>query len=358
MQSGENISCLVLDEDWKLTPQKFTYKLGGRQTSVDAQQVQSVSIEDHTLYENHTVSIDRVADDVSTPNTKRSPAKIEKRLLLKVLLEGEVDLLKYSSPEQSRYFVRSGQACELLEYNLYRSGTAMGTNARYRQQLTNISTCDNKASYTSLKYKEKSLVKTIVAINDCLGTTSKIYGDRDKRKPGKLHVEVGAIYQSTAVSVQQSSRKSNTFNNGIGYYAGLGYEHYLPYDNNSMSVTAGAAYGVLTNKGSLDDNEATYDYSGVLLSLGLRRHFAVTTAQLVIGAEAVVENVLDSEIVYEGLNDIELLSGAYPRLLAGVVLKDRYALLVRYDFKNPTRDYLAITSDNTSLQIGLAVSIF
>jgi len=358
LQSGESISCSILDEDWKRTPLEFTYKLNGGEQKISADAVQSVSLADHTLFESEMVAIDEVADDVSITNDKRNPPKVQKQLLLRVLVDGDIDLLKYSTPQQTRFYTRTSSSSELLEYNLYRSGTAMGTNAAYKQQMTLINKCNPTTDYSKLSYKEKPLVKAVVAANECLGIQPKVYGDDTKRKLGKLHVELGMLYQSVAVNVQATRSKSNEFNNGVGCYAGLGYEYYLPYGNNSMSVTAAATYAAVSIDGEPELNDATFDYSGAMISLGLRRYFPVGGAQLAVGVEAVVENVLNAEINYESSSNIELFSGVYPRLMAGLVQKDRYSLLVRYDIKNPTRNYVAITSNNTSFMVGLAVSVF
>jgi len=193
LQSGESLNCSVLDEDWNLTPSEFTYKLNGRKQKVSAEEVQSVCVEDHTLFERHNVAIDEVADDVSTTNEKRNPLKVQKQLLLRVLIDGELDLLEYKSSEQTRFFTRTTKDCKLLEYNLYRSGTSLGTNAGYKQQLTLINQCKKKPDFSKLSYKQKALVKAIVSANKCMGVEPKVYGDDSKRKPGKLHVELGML---------------------------------------------------------------------------------------------------------------------------------------------------------------------
>ena len=108
--NGVKTECLIKNDDWKNNPDIIVYKLSepGDKLSSSIKNIIEFEIYGETKYERHIVNIDVSTQDLQKMDSNRRPIWEKQTLFLKVLIEGNTMLYKYTNNNTgSKYFYKT-----------------------------------------------------------------------------------------------------------------------------------------------------------------------------------------------------------------------------------------------------------
>ena len=115
--------CLIRNIGWQKNPTEIEYKLNENDKSQKAtiSEIKEFNVGDSYKYKRFTINIDRSSSDINNLSREKNPVWKEETLLLKILVEGEINLYQYEDINFVRYFISSGnhETAEQLVYKEY-----------------------------------------------------------------------------------------------------------------------------------------------------------------------------------------------------------------------------------------------
>ena len=212
LKSGRIIQGL-LKNDFKDTDKLLFIKEGEQLTQVEASDIELLVINGVEKYTSQLIDFHPNAllslQEVNVIRNVNFDDRLKKQVLLKVLVEGDLDLLQTQINGIALYYIK-GDAIEGLEYlqnyKYYnKENLAIQQNSYFRRQLYRIANCSghliNKFEYVS--YDEKDLTKAINEHNICKGGDSKILKEKSSFKESLRFSVFGGVkfYQGSFSSV-------------------------------------------------------------------------------------------------------------------------------------------------------------
>lgn len=182
LNSGEVLEGMVKnnfqDEDTFLF-----FKVNSEDTKINLVDITELIINDNEKYVSRLVEFhpNRLLTDfqVSEEKTTNLKQRESKQVLLKILVEGEINLYQTLVKGVSIfYFKKSNETnFEYLEYYNYSNEKLIKENDFFTRQLLKHVNCDNYLTdrYKSIKYNVKELVKVIDKYNVCSNGKSKVF---------------------------------------------------------------------------------------------------------------------------------------------------------------------------------------
>lgn len=352
------VECLIRNVAWKNNPTSIEYKTS---ESEPAQRITINEMKEFNVgsykYKRFTTNIDRSSDNLNSMSHSKSFEFVTETLMLKALIEGPISLYNYEDGNLSRYFTSMGAEAEQLNYKQYIDDrtTSVAENSQFKQQLLNLLKSDNLQlkDLENLNYKEKELIKLF----------EKYYGTTDtyanfKKKQNKSIVNFKAV-----VGVNFSTAKANNsiiYNSNYDFDSkaipnlGLEVEYILPFNQNKWAIFFNPSYQKYEQTAQRKYMKASFDYSYIDLSFGVRHYFYVSqNSKIFINAGYTATVNLDSEF-FQNTYELEVSKSANFFMGAGFNYK-RYSLEARYNFKrNFLQDYTYWSSDYSSYGIAFS----
>jgi len=169
---GDKVECFIKDAKRKNDIQNFKYKLleNGDVFTKGITEVKEYGISNKSKFIRQNVLLD-FSNQLST---SRMPELKEKRVFLRVLLDGpgaKLFVLK-DGYNKKFFFSINNSTPEQLIYKKYKASTTeIGTNSYYKQQLINNLSCEiiNKSKFNNTEYTEKQLLNIFKIYNECTG---------------------------------------------------------------------------------------------------------------------------------------------------------------------------------------------
>ena len=170
---NQRIECLVKNYDLHLNPEEFEYKLN--ETAMpeigNLMNVKEFGIIGSSRYVRADVKIDVSPWEMDKLSKVRDPEWSERRLFLKVLVEGKATLYLYNGDELFRFFYSVNDT--LIRQLIYKEygidNTRIATNRKFREQLWIDMRCENAkmSSVENLDFKKATLEKYFKNYNKC-----------------------------------------------------------------------------------------------------------------------------------------------------------------------------------------------
>jgi hypothetical protein len=202
LKSGRQIQGL-LKNDFKDTDEFLFIREGEQLTQIKAADIELLLINGVEKYTSQLIDFHPNAllslKEVSVIRDVNFDARSKKQVLLKILVEGDVDLLQSQINGIALYYIK-GNAIEGLEYlqnyKYYNEQNfSVQQNSFFRRQLYRTANCSensiNKFEYVS--YDEKDLVKVINEHNICKGSDSKILKKKSSFKESLRFSVLGGV---------------------------------------------------------------------------------------------------------------------------------------------------------------------
>lgn len=174
---GERVNCLIKNYDWLNNPTEITYKFSqmGPEKTIGLEEFIAFGIDNGATFEKYTVQIDRSPAAISNLVAERYPVFNEETLMLKKLVVGTASLYGYTDQSLIRFFYSMDDgAVQQLVWKKYRiSGTKIGENNQFRQELFNAFQCESisQAVFEKVRYQERELIDLFNDYNACINGT-------------------------------------------------------------------------------------------------------------------------------------------------------------------------------------------
>lgn len=376
-ESHQRIECLIKNLDWRNNPSEFEYKMpdDDRILKASVETVREFGVDNVSKWIRATVNIDESSDEFSKINHERNPIFKEKRLFLKVLIEGKASLFLYRQGNLTRFFHRKDDAeITQLVYKRYWVGTNVAYNNSFRQQLASALTCQSMEPDEAgkLKYAARDLERYFVRYNECSGSGSTSYETRVKRDVLNLTVTAGLNYSSLSIVNERSDWKNFDLDGEPGLRVGLGLEFILPFNKHKWSLFVDPAFQYYKSAktqeaASVSSGQLTakVNYTSAEVALGARHYFFLNDrSKIFADVSYVVDFSRGSKIEFLRTNDNSIFEEVDPgggkNLGFGLGYKfmDKLSIGIRYQ---TSRDILVSypqwnsTYKTTSIMVGYSL---
>lgn len=376
--SGQKITCLIKNVDWKNTPTQIEYKLQEN----DEAQLKSIETLDEfgingiSKYIKAKVEIDRSSKNINRLSQNRNPIFSEENLFLKVLVEGQANLYEYNDGNLLRYFysLKDSEIKQLI-YKKYKTVDGdVSENNRYRQQLWSDLSCDgfDQQKLEYINYSKRDLVKQFTKFNDCVESDYINFNAKDKRDFFHLTIKPRFNISSLTFGNSLSDIDLIEFDDETGFGIGIDLEFVLPFNKNKWAITLEPAYQSFKSESSSPTDNivggervAIVDYSSIEIPIGLRHYFYINKKSAIyLNAAYVMDFSMSSSVEFtrkdgSNLNTIEVKKGNNIAFGAGYQYNKKFSLEFRYQTNRDILDsYEYWSSDYSSMSFILGYQLF
>ncbi|MCJ8154909.1 hypothetical protein MKJ01_14155 [Chryseobacterium sp. SSA4.19] len=297
--NGEKKNVLIKNYEWKNSPSSLEYKVD--ETSVPLQ----LKISDlnefsvgNQKYIAKNVMIDRSSSKIEYLSTSKDFTSNEERLLLKLIVEGDISLYSYSDGSVTRFFYKKSDDNEIkpLRYKEYLvNNTQIKKNEEYKKQLNQIFINNKNISETDidgLSYNENQLKKVFKIynnINDPEKTNRNGKGNNFNiyLKPGIGFSNYKILPPSDNLSI--GVRKEDK----IIFRAAVELEYVLPFNKGKWAIFLEPAF--LSAKFAVTDyNRRNFEvnYSSLQIPLGVKYNMFINQRSKVYVAGLLQYNMM------------------------------------------------------------------
>jgi hypothetical protein len=343
---GNKIEGLIKNIDWQNNPTNFEFKSSelAQSETIKIESAQEFGTYNFNKYTRHTINIDRSSEFLNNISQEKNPKFILETLFLKVLIEGNANLLQYTDKSLNRYFfsVNKSDLTQLVYKSYENEDRKVLKNNEYKQQLFNSLKCDNISTSTllSVDYNKKDLVKIFKKYNTCSNSENITYEEpKVKRDIFNLTIRPGIAFTSIKIENTSSSLSNYnfSFNNKSLFKIGLEAELVLPFNKNKWSFITEPTY---QNVYKAEDyiqsgrQRMSVTYKSFQIPIGIRHYFYLNN---------------NSKLFLNGIINFDIVSNDSKFILE----EGRYLFPQPYSFDNPILLEESKISNTTSFGIGL-----
>lgn len=252
--AGEKLNCLVKNMDWKYTPESIEYKVSENTPVLTATvyTAKEVHVGIYT-FKNYTVNIDRSPEKIASLTTDSTPVVSREALFLRVLVEGDIDLLMYSDKEYSRYFYLQHNAYtepQGLVYKMYKGeDNKILYNKTYKSTLQKLfkDRVSNYDLFKKLEYNDRDLTQLFRMYNR---VTDIPVEETTVSSTSKIHLKAGISARSASLSAGYSTSNTSGVDFGKKTIPSFGaeLEWVLPNNRNKWGIFFAPYYLSYSNK--------------------------------------------------------------------------------------------------------------
>ncbi len=277
--NNHRIECLIKNNDWKLNPNEFEYKLNEHDTSEQGNllNIKEFGIIGLSRFVRADVKIDISPWEITKLSKVRNPEWSQQQLFLKVFVEGKASLYYFASNELVRFFysVDDTTIKQLIYKQYFVDDDHVATNRKFREQLWLDMRCENAkmSSVENLDFKKNSLMKYFENYNQCNGKESLIYGKIEKKDFFHLRITPGINISSVSISDNFYEIYNTEFKNQLGFRTGIEAEYILPFNKNKWGILFEPTFQHLYSVKQIKAVSATINYNSIEFSLGIRHYF-------------------------------------------------------------------------------------
>lgn len=330
-------NCLIRNVGWQKNPTEIDYKLsdGDNVKKIMLSEIKEFNVGDSYKYRRFKTNLDRSSSDVNNLSSEKNPLWVEETLLLKILVEGEINLYQYEGVNLIRYFISTGnhEIAEQLVCKEYRAEyTDIGVNNYFRQQLLNTLKSNNLNinDFKNLTYKKKELTNLILKYNKTKELKSINY--EINQNQGEVNLKIIAGVNATSLNISNYiSNVDYTFDLLPVFHLGIESEYILPFNQKKWSIFTEPNFQSYKPSENTNRNqlvEAKYNF--IEIPFGLRYHMFINNkSKLFIGMGMNLAFTSKSSITYSGL-ELEVSNSTNFHTSIGFS-KGHYSAEIRYN---------------------------
>ncbi|MRH99552.1 tRNA modification GTPase [Kriegella sp. EG-1] len=373
--SGEKVSCLIRNVDWKESPNSFNYKLSenDKVKRANVTDVVEFRVLDGAKYIATDVNIDRSSNIIKNLDNHKQPNFNNERLFLKVVVEGSANLYSYNQNNTRRYFISKGNtAIKQLVYKKYSTQyNQIKVNNHYRQQILNDLRCETikPSLINKLDYNTKSLKKVFNNYNHCINSAFVIAESEVRKIDFNLWLRPALTYNTFSVANSITPKYNFDFPNAAGIRFGTELEFVLPYNKSKWSVFIEPTYQTYASEREVEiykefiENEkydASVNYSSIELPIGVRYSmFLNSKSRVFIDLAFSHDFHTSSEIILDRIDDLDMSSNQNFIAGIGYALNRKLQLELRYSFsRNILNEYTFWSTDYKAINLVFGYNIF
>lgn len=350
---GQKLDCLIKNEDWSSSPTEFEYKISefSETQNIGIDKVKEFGIETLGRFIRFTVNLDTSSVDIRSLSKQRNPEYTQKKMFLKVLVEGSADLFLYDMGSSKKYFYRVNTTnepkVEQLIYKKYEKYTIdelekkeikVFENNYFRQQLFLNLKCEDvkESALKTLSYSKKSLTKLFLKYNLCKNSNYTVIIKEQKRDLINLGFRVGVSRSRFSLINDDDYYGYVDFEPGwVKFDAkwnirlGLEFEVLLPINKNKWGLFIEPTFHTYKSEADGENhlhkpNEvAKIEYNSIEVPFGLRHYFFLNDkSKLFVNGAIVIDYNEGSKITFEKSRTINL------------VLRHNFAIGLGYNYND------------------------
>lgn len=362
--SNQKVNCLIKNVDWRNNPLGFEYKttkLAENRTQT-IKSVKEFGINNASKYVRVNVNIDRSSNNVKYLNGDKNPIFKKEELFLKVLIEGDANLLLYKDKNLTRYFYKTtNKDIEQLIFKEYKTKLSykIGTNNEFRRQLFNNLKCNNISmnDVKDIAYKKKALLNFFTKYNNCINSKYINYDKKVKRDLFNLSIRPGLNVSSLSLRNAGSSIRNIDYNSELALRLGLEFEYILGFNNNKWAIIIEPTYQSFKTEetGDTNLNTTNVDYQSFELPVGVRHYlFLNDWSKFFINGSLIYDFAINSKVRY-----LDASSGINFAFGLGYNYKKTYSVEFRYHTnRDLLTNYVSWNSNYRTVSIIFGYSIF
>lgn len=368
--SNEKIEGFIKNIDWKNNPTSFEFKasLSSDPITLSIKNVTEFSVLNSSKFERHKVKIDRSPNGLDQLGYKREPDFKEETLFIKVLVENEAVLYRYTDMNLTTFFYKKDGSLYTLVYKRYFDiNNNLNENNFYQQQIaSNVSCTNNKMpNPENVKYTATSLTKYFKAYGNCTGTSSNTI--IEKTYENSFNVKVIAGVQTTSFSVDSNMARSFDFGSDVGFVPGVEFEYLLPFNAQKWSLFLDVRYHSFSGDGVTEVQNLVTDevlfrqteasYKAFDVGIGFRHYFIInSTSKIHLGLNYAIDFITDTEVTYEDAQDLITSSATGVLGISAGYTFDKFTAELRYYTNRNSlgNEFLFNQSDYSNLTFSLA----
>jgi len=296
-------------------------------------------IGDDIKYVSRNVKIEVPGTGNRKVESAKDPILVNKRVFLKVLLEGDTSLYEYTPGGQTRYYYSTPDNEEIqpLIYRKYSNkNNKILENNKFKKQLFDDLNCSNITSVKLRKtnYSGNKLIRYFEDYNKCVNSNSTRYFEKDSKVKLNLNIKPGINYSTFQLTFGSVSGNSREFSekSSIGFRPAVEAEVVLPFFKNKFAVFAEVAHLNFDYTENRYDQEVTVSFSSLEIPLGLRYYmFLSNNSKLFVDAAIVPVTNFNSEVNLQNY-EIKLTNKPYIQSGIGAKFLDKYSAEIRYSW--------------------------
>lgn len=278
--NGERTECLIYNQDWRLNPDGFDYKLTENEkvTSAKITEIKEFGVYDFSKYIRFDGNVDtsNYAIDKLTENKNAEFKQVS--IFLKTIVEGNANFYMHIDKQFTRYFydIPNKKIEQLInkEYIKYNENGAkqIATNLEFQRQLLRDLTCETTGidEVKALNYTVSSLKRFFIDYNKCNSGDFKLFSSN------KINYNLALKTGYSAVMLKfDHPLVEGEFENFYFRY-GIENEIRLPFNNGKWSAIVEPTYQKMKEQGSFLEKRGfgpyniSFDYQSIELPVGLR----------------------------------------------------------------------------------------
>lgn len=176
---NQKVDCFIKPEAWSAHG-SLTYLLSYKDQpqTKPLGELAEISIQGLFKLKRAKVQLDISGDESPLLSYTQDPEWHTEELFLWTLVDGNTSLYVYEGGGLKRFFITKANApIEPLVYKKYRTTSGINLNESFKQTLFERVNCGDSlfTYFTALRYDEQTLIKHIVAENNCAGATVQVY---------------------------------------------------------------------------------------------------------------------------------------------------------------------------------------
>ena len=272
---GKKVLCQVEMRKWSTWNNDFlTIKESKEIKKISITEISEFGIDNTIKFITAIAELDSSYDHMKKLDFDREPTFEKKRILLKVIVEGEYSLYQYLHNNIRKYFYQTRNApLKQLIYKryFYNSPSKVNENNDYLNQLKAINSCENTP--TLVDYEYESMKSFFVKLNDC-SKNEIVFAEGINLKAtfgfgvfGGVNIATFKVKRLLLTDFAKLSGTSPTF--------GVELNYTIPQVTNAIRLNFSAAYS------SYDVNEAV-----VFPPATSSRDVNITYSDILVGGEA------------------------------------------------------------------------
>ncbi len=363
---GERISGLIKNQDWKNNPERIDFKNNEESASevITIRDIQEFGINEAVKFIKAYVEVDRSSERTDKISYTKNPQFNREQHLLKILIEGEVNLYSYEEVDLVRFFYqKNGGDIEPLVFKSFRTeDNRISKNEAYKSELWEVLKCPSITldDIQRLEYREENLVSFFTTYHECIGKDYIHYKQSLQRDLLSINLRPGLRFSSLAINGPSTISRDVDFGSKVELRLGLEVEIFMPIANNRYAILFEPTIHSFKAEKAVDLQTVKVDYTSLEIPLGLRYYFLLSEkGKLMLNASAMFEFPLSSIVDYENSADIDIRSDANIALGIGYKYQDTLSLELRYSFERLLRD-INFVSDRgyKAIELILGYAIF
>jgi hypothetical protein len=286
-KQGVKKECLIDNKDWGNSPQDIQYKsneAGSVQTATPAD-IREFGLINKVRYVSASVKIDESSDQVYSMTKERNPIWSQKRLFLKVLVDGDADLLFYGENSMQRFFFRtpSNDSIRQLVYKRYLAAdNAVASNSYFQQQLWREINCENHniSWFDKIRYSTSSLGRYFLEYNQCKGVSPSVNLISQSRDLFHFRINPGISMSSISLESEVSEFSDLDFGSDLNFRIGLEFEFVFPQKKEQWALLFEPVLQFYSSETTIDSEQVSLSLSSLDFTVGARRYLQLNNDDL------------------------------------------------------------------------------